>query len=100
MIEIKESELGLIISGTVEEIAEWKEKNGPIFISDKDSVDLKICKIRSKLEEAGIKHIDLVYDYVEGGPKVRIYKRAMAMEFNLDENPIFIAHKLGWHKFE
>jgi hypothetical protein len=100
MIEIKESDIGLIISGTIEEMEKWKEENGPIFFSDKDSIDLKINRIRSKLEEAGIKHIDLVYDYVEGGPQVRIYKRAMAMGFDLNENPMFIAHKLGWHKFE
>lgn len=63
-----------------------------------EGIEREIKRIKDCLKDAGIKHIDIVYDPENG--KLRYYKRALALEGDLEDSIIKIAHVLGWHKFD
>lgn len=100
MVEIRDTTLGPMVSGTREELEAYVSKDQlgrdiPVMV---ESIEDKLKRIKDMLASAGIDHVDLVYD--ESSQKVRYYKQAMALEFKIDENVMHVAHKLGWHKFD
>lgn len=102
MIETKDTTLGSMVSGNKDELSAYmagynsgRRHSPPVMV---ETVAQKLVHIKETLLEAGIDHIDVVYDV--DSDKVRYYKRAMALEFKIDDNLVQVAHKLGWHKFE
>lgn len=52
--------------------------------------------LTTELTKAGICEVDVIIE----GDKARFHKRALSYEMDKEAPIAFMAHKLGWHKFD
>lgn len=52
--------------------------------------------LTQELAKAGICGVDVIIE----GDKAKFHKRALAYEMDKDKPIAYMAHKLGWHKFD